>query len=443
MGQRDYFTLRKTDRELRFTLDRLLASWPNVNVGFEWPGRDMAPAPYSQLSQNPIWLGLTEDDAQIVSRLRFHALGVRFDLTRNGTNGAKLLADKLTLSHEDDEASDVHRVAFLKSIQREFLPLSGPFDTAIEAEQEQAALAQHRIRTLDEMSRAFHANALAYQAKIDEALLAKKLEQEAELRKARELLQEDRARDATELQRQLSELELRKKELDAQDNTNARRGIRKGMLDDITSRMSKFDLSKDTNSKRRPVAVGLLGLILVFTVAVAYTVVQIENENGLLRSAIEVALRSKEMAGEVEEIRFERLLLWIRLSFFGASAIAAMVYLIRWSDNWARRHADAEFHLRQFQLDLNRASWLVETSLEWQRDGNAMPDALLNALNRNLFESQTTSETVLHPADELASALLGSASKLKLKLKTESGEVEFNKPSSIPKSKALTDGETS
>jgi hypothetical protein len=41
---------------------------------------------------------------------------------------------------------------------------------------------------------------------------------------------------------------------------------------------------------------------------------------------------------------------------------------------------------------------------------------------------------VLHPADELASALLGSASRLKVK--TEAGELEFDKPGKIKKTAA-------
>ncbi len=86
---------------------------------------------------------------------------------------------------------------------------------------------------------------------------------------------------------------------------------------------------------------------------------------------------------------------WVRLGLSTAGFVAALIYYIKWADSWARKHADAELNLRQFELDLNRASWVVETSLEWKRDGqDKIPDDLLKALTKGLFDSsQTQSES--------------------------------------------------
>ena len=55
---------------------------------------------------------------------------------------------------------------------------------------------------------------------------------------------------------------------------------------------------------------------------------------------------------------------------------------------------------------------------------------LLNSITRNLFANGADDlDKVIHPSDELASALLGSASKLKMKI--GDNELEFDKPGKI------------
>jgi hypothetical protein len=63
-----------------------------------------------------------------------------------------------------------------------------------------------------------------------------------------------------------------------------------------------------------------------------------------------------------------------------------LVYWIKWSDDWFREHARAEFANRKFNADATRAAWLVELLLEWSREGrDAMPPAVVESLTKNLF----------------------------------------------------------
>jgi hypothetical protein len=66
--------------------------------------------------------------------------------------------------------------------------------------------------------------------------------------------------------------------------------------------------------------------------------------------------------------------------------------------------------------------------LEWEKEKGAdkqMPELLLRSLTRNLFQDQAKAvEPVVHPADQLASALFGMASKVRLK--SGENEVELN-----------------
>lgn len=109
-----------------------------------------------------------------------------------------------------------------------------------------------------------------------------------------------------------------------------------------------------------------------------------------------------------------------------------MIYYIRWQNQWAQQFAQTEFALQQFQIDINRANWVVETCLEWRKETQSdIPTMLIESMTKGLFKDKESLAPVLHPADELASALMGSASKLTLNV--GGNTVEIDKPKNIPK----------
>jgi len=87
-------------------------------------------------------------------------------------------------------------------------------------------------------------------------------------------------------------------------------------------------------------------------------------------------------------------------------------------NRWFERHSELEFQLKQFELDIDRATWVVETALEWRQEQHStIPNHLLESISRNLFSRSDKDEgSDMHPADYLASALLGKASALRLAL---------------------------
>lgn len=77
------------------------------------------------------------------------------------------------------------------------------------------------------------------------------------------------------------------------------------------------------------------------------------------------------------------------------------MYWIKWSDDWFREHARAEFANRKFNADATRAAWLVELLLEWSKEGREpMPPAVVESLTKNLF-TETASEAPSHASDVL------------------------------------------
>ena len=105
-----------------------------------------------------------------------------------------------------------------------------------------------------------------------------------------------------------------------------------------------------------------------------------------------------------------------RLAFTLAFGITA-VFFVRWLYKWSQQHATEEFKLKRLDLDIARASWLVEMVMEWKDEKNTeFPRELLNKLSRSLFAEEKPREDNLHPAEILASTIFGAASGVKLKL---------------------------
>jgi hypothetical protein len=217
----------------------------------------------------------------------------------------------------------------------------------------------------------------------------------------RQKLEEEKASHLQNLQKQFEEkdavvkdheqkLRAREEELDDRASRHVRRQIRKDFLEKLASREKQFTLSQSTNEKRRPIhwQFGLLLLIsLVVALSGLWAVAHAPND---ISAIVRVVLGVVGVAGST-------------------------IYYIRWSDSWFRQHADEEFRLQRLALDFDRASWVVEMALEWKQEKEGeFPRELVEKLTANLFAAGNASEAQRHPAEELAAALLGASSSLKL-----------------------------
>ena len=233
-----------------------------------------------------------------------------------------------------------------------------------------------------------------------------------------------------ELQLEKASLETRERAveeklstIDDRNNTHVRREIRDRMLDDVKQRIQDFGVSKATSEKRQPVMIGMLSLGILNLVFIGWTIFEIKG------------LETIEIASQHASAIYW---LWARLALLTLSLLGTIVYYIKWQNKWAEQHSVSEFQLQQFYIDVNRANWVIESCLEWRKEtDSAIPKELLSSIANGLFvNSANEPEHVLHPADELASALMGSASKLRLKV--GDGELEFDKPGKITKKTSVT-----
>lgn len=191
----------------------------------------------------------------------------------------------------------------------------------------------------------------------------------------------------------------RNRELDDRDNTTARRAQHATLKSRITERGQSFVITPETRKARLPIHIACVAAIIgilafVYRYSTALVELPADASWGLV------------IAATVKPVG-------LTLALLGLVA-----WYLRWMNRWFERHADTEFYLKQFELDIDRANWVVETALEWkEKQEKAIPDTLLASISRNLFmKTEKDDDANMHPADYLASAILGSASNVNLKV---------------------------
>lgn len=226
--------------------------------------------------------------------------------------------------------------------------------------------------------------------------------QEGEAEVAGEIrrLNEEFERRKEELGSRARDLEERAAQLDSLDERAARRRDRQELKKELASSFDSFRLTEGTIKLRRPVAIACYVMFAVFAVLLVATTYA--NIKGLATSMP----------------YSERAALGVEQALVSAVFISICVFYIRWSNQWFERHAREEFRLKRFSLDLDRASWLAELTMEWQKERqDPFPDILLERFTTDLFTTDRTSKDLpIHPAEHIASAILGASSKAKLSL---------------------------
>jgi len=205
------------------------------------------------------------------------------------------------------------------------------------------------------------------------------------------LQRESDARQAA-LDERAAELEGQKKTLDDRQSRHARRALRQDLQKVLADRSKDFSLTLGTSKKRLPIHLLFISALALDATLIVSTIVSAWGKLDAWPVVIKLA------AGVL-----------------GFTII--LILYIRWADQWFRQHADEEFRLKRMSLDVDRASWVVETAMEWQQQNNApIPPLLLEELARGLFTGQGDSSAIKHPVEDLASSLLGAAANLEVNI---------------------------
>lgn len=244
------------------------------------------------------------------------------------------------------------------------------------------------FRKLQEFTLKQATDAQTHQAKLEDAFHKRSAELEDKFGELRKSLDDERAA-----------FEEEQRQLDLRDSTAVRRGIRDDMKKVLANRASTgFALSRHVQDKRKSVFRAYVGLIVgIGLVATTFLTVDVASNFSSPGTSPSPWLIGRQIASI--------LALTISAGFF-----------IRWLNAAAQRLADDEFQTRKYELDFERASFVVEWALESSKEGKEIPQFLIDRLSRGLFESQSTDAGPATAADAVASALFGSAATAKLKI---------------------------
>lgn len=289
-------------------------------------------------------------------------------------------------------------------------------NTQSKEQQELAALHEATLTRLESLNESLITETQTFRVKLEEEFQRKSKTLENEYKARETNLEADFESKSKSLEQSQNDLKAQRDALDDKSNTHARRQLRKDIIAEIKNRQTEFKLTEGTNKLRHPIAIAMVFLMIFFASFAAYSSYEFYNALNLTDAKI----------------------LWIAAAkqvIYSFGLIATVLFYIRWRNSWFEQHSQAEFQLKKLELDMERASWVVETSLEWKDEkGTSMPEELLLSLSRNLFsDSDKSPEPLEHPSDQLASALLGSASLVKMK--AGGAEIELD-PKKLKKSKA-------
>jgi len=195
-----------------------------------------------------------------------------------------------------------------------------------------------------------------------------------------------------------AQLAAMKQEIDDRDSRHVRRDIYKEIKNKFVERSKAFELTKGTRNLRLPIYISSLVLIALLLAGVVYY--------GLIDS-----LWTQQQDPWIVGAAIVRQV--ILSAAFGVTAW----FIIRWQNHWFHSHAEEEFKLKRLELDIDRASWVVEMAMEWKdAKGTEIPQVLIERLSRNLFDQDGQRDCAPTPADSLAAAMLRTASAAKVKL---------------------------
>jgi hypothetical protein len=213
------------------------------------------------------------------------------------------------------------------------------------------------------------------------------------------------------------ELEARAKELDNRDHMFVRRQLRQDITKDIAERLRAAIVPPGTSY------IGWLVLSLAisgsgFLGYISWT--SLKEFAELAGPAFSIAVDATQASVQTSTAPLWALL--GRGSLTGLASVLFLIYAISWLKSIYHDRVRAQRDLERYSIDLNRASWAVETILEANKVGGAsLPDGLVASISRNLFGSG--GEETDQSSDALATFLRASA---RAKFGPNGAEFEMN-----------------
>lgn len=300
--------------------------------------------------------------------------------------------------------SDKERVEIIRLCTSGFYAIGSVRPQLGPSDQQNAEIESLHLTILERLENAATRQLEANQhhaAEIDNLLGTRSKEIEEQAKKERQVFESEFAKKIEAFSEREKTLDEKQKLLDDRDNTHVRREIRRDLNTRINETLARL-------RNRGPSFQNELFVHGAFLLLIAVLLSTVYAATGMLADV----LQSKGMDWPNPRL----ISAIIKQGLPSITLVATIVYYIRWLIRQHGRRSIFEDEIRKYQIDFERASWVVETALEWRRDqASQIPEALLKAISKQLFVfERVDQESDLSPADMLASALIGTASKVNL-----------------------------
>lgn len=183
------------------------------------------------------------------------------------------------------------------------------------------------------------------------------------------------------LNEEKDKIDKKLKDINDHESKHERRRLREDLKKELKNRSEKFELTQGTRKLRKPIFVFSIVLLFMFGAGlITYSILSItEIISDKQNTTVLISLLIKQITFAIA---------------FGSTS----VFFIRWNNKWFEQHSNEEFRLKRHEIDLDRASWIVEMALEWRTDKEGeIPVELIEKLSQNLFVENKEDNTPLHP----------------------------------------------
>lgn len=237
-----------------------------------------------------------------------------------------------------------------------------------------------------------------YRDKLQEDYAKHREDLHEEIKQDKELLKSEFSAKEQALQEREAALQIRLDEIDDRENRHVRRALRDKFVESLKERQTTFKLTSGTRNLRWPIHLAAGITIILLALANWKTFALFEQLD--------------QFSG------YQLGLLVAKQATLGLAFGSTVVFYLRWCNLWFQQHATEEFRHKRLELDIDRASWVVEVALEWKHEtGETLPPDLLDRLSVELFSShECKASESLHPADQIATAILGNSAQATIKV---------------------------
>lgn len=194
----------------------------------------------------------------------------------------------------------------------------------------------------------------------------------------------------------------REKELDDRDHMHVRRQLRESITNEIRDRVAGALLPKGTS--RLNIAI-CAGSFLIACVAGYFAISSFTSFDGLIAA-------TAEQTAENANSNFQTWLIaeFLRGSLSSFACIGFLVYTVSWLRRTYLANVKVAQDLQKYSLDINRASWTIETIMEMTtKEGRVLPDRWIDGVCHGLFQTSEQDHAEITPMEAWTALLSGAA----------------------------------